>query len=72
MHPSPAPARRLFLSQSGRVTLSAAAVTLLAGTGGAARAQPSSMLDVVVAFQAHHMAQRDTLIATIAKLGASR
>ncbi len=99
-----APARRLFLSNSGRMTLSAAAVTLLAGTGGTVRAQSSMsasadvnilnvalgleheainayqlgagsgllqkpVLDVAVAFQSHHKAHRDALIATIEKLG---
>ena len=104
MDHSLAPARRLFLSRSGQLTLSAAAVTLLAGTGGAARAQSSMsasadvnilnvalgleheainayqlgagsgllqkpVLDVAVAFQSHHKAHRDALIATIEKLG---
>ena len=104
MDQSLAPARRLFLSRSGQLTLSAAAVTLLAGTSGNARAQsPMSVsadvnilnvalgleheainayqlgagsgllqkpvLDVAVAFQSHHKAHRDALIATIEKLG---
>ena len=38
--PTP-PARRLFLARSSQLTLSAAAHGLLAGTGGAARAQSS-------------------------------
>ena len=98
------PARRLFLSRSSQLTLSAAAVGLLAGTGGVARAQSSMsesadvnilnvalgleheainayqlgagsgllqkpVLDVAVAFQSHHKAHRDALIATIEKLG---
>ena len=103
MNETPAPARRLFLSRSSQLTLSAAAIGLLAG--GAARAQSSSMsapadvnilnvalgleheainayqlgagsgllqkpvLDVAVAFQSHHKAHRDALIATIEKLG---
>jgi rubrerythrin len=98
------PARRLFLARSSQMTLSAAAVGLLAGTGGIARAQSSMsasgdvnilnvalgleheainayqlgagsgllqkpVLDVAVAFQSHHKAHRDALIATIEKLG---
>ena len=104
MYPASTPARRLFLSQSGQLTLSAAAVALLAGASGAAQAQSSGamaadvnilnvalgleheainayqlgagsgllqkpVLDVAVAFQAHHKAHRDALIATIEKLG---
>jgi rubrerythrin len=104
MYPASTPARRLFLSQSGQLTLSATAVALLAGAGGAAHAQSSGamaadvnilnvalgleheainayqlgagsgllqkpVLDVAVAFQAHHKAHRDALIATIEKLG---
>jgi hypothetical protein len=100
------PARRLFLSRSGQLTLSAAAVGLLAGTSGPARAQSSSamaadvgilnvalgleheainayqlgagsgllqkpVLDVAVAFQSHHKAHRDALIAAIQKMGGS-
>ena len=38
----PAIARRLFLSRSSQLTLSAATVGLLAGTGGIARAQSST------------------------------
>lgn len=41
MNEAAASARRLFLSRSSQLTLSAAAVGLLAGTGGAARAQSS-------------------------------
>jgi rubrerythrin len=41
MTDSRAPARRLFLTRSSQLTLSAAAVGLLAGTGGMARAQTS-------------------------------
>lgn len=98
-----APARRLFLSRSGQLTLSAAAIGLLAGTGNA-NAQSSMaaeadvsilnvalgleheainayqlgagsgllqkpVLDVAVAFQSHHKAHRDALIATIQKMG---
>jgi rubrerythrin len=98
------PARRLFIARSSQLTLSAAAVALLAGTGGIARAQSSMpassdvnilnvalgleheainayqlgagsgllqkpVLDVAVAFQSHHKAHRDALIATIEKLG---
>jgi rubrerythrin len=104
MTPSTAPARRLFLSRSGQLTLSAAAIGLLAGNSGIARAQSSMamsadvnilnvalgleheainayqlgagsgllqkpVLDVAVAFQSHHKAHRDALIATIEKLG---
>jgi rubrerythrin len=43
----PAP-RRLFLSGTSRATLSAAAVTLLAGRPGAASAQSSSMMEADV------------------------
>ncbi len=99
--PSP---RRLFLSHTGGLTLSASAIALLAGASGAARAQTSAsmqadvgilnvalgleheainayqlgagsgllqkpVLDVAVAFQSHHKAHRDALIATIRKLG---
>lgn len=39
------PARRLFLARSGTTTLSAAAIGLLAGTSGLARAQSSSAMD---------------------------
>ncbi len=98
------PSRRLFMSRSGQLTLSAAAVGLLAGTSGVAQAQSSSLvaadvgilnvalgleheainayqlgagsgllskpvLDVAVAFQSHHKAHRDALIATINKMG---
>lgn len=100
------PARRLFISRSGQLTLSAAAVGLLAGTSGLARAQSSSamaadvnilnvalgleheainayqlgagsgllqkpVLDVAVAFQSHHKAHRDALIAAIQKMGGA-
>ncbi len=96
--------RRHFLARSGGLTLSAAAVGLLAGAGGVARAQSSGameadvgilnvalgleheaigayqlgagsgllqkpVLDVAVAFQSHHKAHRDALIATIQKMG---
>ena len=106
MNPSLAPARRLFLSRSSQLTLSAAAVALLAGTSSVARAQSSMsasadvnilnvalgleheainayqlgagsgllqkpVLDVAVAFQSHHKAHRDALIATIEKLGGT-
>jgi rubrerythrin len=98
-----APARRLFLSRSGQLSLSAAAIGLLAGTGNANAQSSTSMeadvgilnvalgleheainayqlgatsgllqkpvLDVAVAFQAHHKSHRDALIATIQKLG---
>lgn len=98
--------RRLFMSRSGQLTLSAAAVGLLAGTSGAARAQSSSavaadvgilnvalgleheainayqlgavsgllpkpVFEVAVAFQSHHKAHRDALIATIQKMGGT-
>ncbi len=43
-----APARRLFISRSSQLTLSAAAVGLLAGTGGAARAQSSTAMSADV------------------------
>ena len=104
MDQSLACARRLFLARSSQLTLSAAAVTLLAGASGTARAQSSMsasadvnilnvalgleheainayqlgaasgllqkpVLDVAVAFQSHHKAHRDALIATIEKLG---
>jgi rubrerythrin len=100
------PPRRLFMSRSGQLTLSAAAVGLLAGTSGLAHAQSSAamaadvnilnvalgleheainayqlgagsgllqkpVLDVAVAFQSHHKAHRDALIATIQKMGGS-
>ena len=96
-------ARRGFLTRSSRLTLSAAAVGLLAGTR-AAHAQSSMsteadvgilnvalgleheainayqlgagsgllqkpVLEVAVAFQSHHKAHRDALIATIRTLG---
>ncbi|WP_127999847.1 ferritin-like domain-containing protein [Piscinibacter defluvii] len=96
-------ARRGFLTRSSRLTLSAAAVGLLAGTR-AAHAQASMsteadvgilnvalgleheainayqlgagsgllqkpVLEVAVAFQSHHKAHRDALIATIRTLG---
>ncbi|MCW5667502.1 MAG: ferritin-like domain-containing protein [Piscinibacter sp.] len=96
-------ARRGFLTRSSRLTLSAAAVGLLAGTR-AAQAQASMsteadvgilnvalgleheainayqlgagsgrlqkpVLEVAVAFQSHHKAHRDALIATIRTLG---
>ncbi|MBL8314056.1 MAG: ferritin-like domain-containing protein [Rubrivivax sp.] len=98
-----APARRLFLSRSGQLSLSAAAVGLLAGTGSVSAQSSMSMeadvgilnvalgleheaigayqlgagsgllakpvLDVAVAFQSHHKAHRDALIATIQKMG---
>jgi rubrerythrin len=98
-----APARRLFLSRSGQLTLSAAAIGLMAGTGNASAQSSMSMeadvgilnvalgleheainayqlgagsgllqkpvLDVAVAFQSHHKAHRDALIATIQKMG---
>lgn len=98
-----APARRLFLSRSSQVGLSAAAIGLMAGSG-TAHAQSSSamaadvgilnvalaleheainayqlgatsgllqkaVLDVAVAFQSHHKAHRDALVATIEKMG---
>ena len=98
-----APARRLFLSRSGQLTLSAAAIGLLAGTSRANAQSSMSMeadvgilnvalglehevinayqlgagsgllgkpvLDVAVAFQSHHKAHRDALVATIRKMG---
>ncbi|NRF67017.1 ferritin-like domain-containing protein [Aquincola sp. S2] len=98
-----APPRRLFLSRSSQITLSAAAVGLLAGSGAAHAQSSTSMaadvgilnvalgleheainayqlgamsgllqkavLDVAVAFQSHHKAHRDALIATIQKMG---
>ncbi len=98
-----APARRLFLSRSGQLTLSAAAVGLLAGTRSVHAQSSASMeadvgilnvalgleheainayqlgagsgllqkpvLDVAVAFQSHHKAHRDALIATVQKMG---
>lgn len=98
-----APARRLFLSRSGQLTLSAAAIGLMAGTSTANAQSSMSMeadvgilnvalsleheainayqlgagsgllqkpvLDVAVAFQSHHKAHRDALIATIQKMG---
>jgi len=42
------PTRRLFLSRSGQVTLSATAVSLLAGRAGSAHAQSSSMMEADV------------------------
>ncbi len=42
------PARRLFLARSGQATLSAAAIGLLAGTGGIARAQSSGTMEADV------------------------
>jgi Ferritin-like domain len=42
MNPIAMPARRLLLSRSGQVTLSAAAIGMLAGCGGLAQAQSSS------------------------------
>ena len=97
------PARRLFLSRSSQLTLSAAAIGLMAGSR-AAQAQSSMameadvgilnvalgleheaihayqlgagsgllgkpVLEVAVAFQSHHKAHRDALVATIQKLG---
>ena len=98
-------ARRGFVTHSGRLTLSAATLGLLAGVAtNSARAQSSStmaadvnilnvalgleheainayqlgagsgllskgVLDVAVAFQSHHKAHRDALVATIEKLG---
>jgi rubrerythrin len=103
MHSHTAPARRLFLSRSGQLTLSAAAIGLMAGTGSAHAQSSMSMeadvgilnvalgleheainayqlgagsgllqkpvLDVAVAFQSHHKAHRDALLATIQKMG---
>lgn len=103
MHVHATPARRHFLSRSGQLTLSAAAVGLLAGTRTANAQSSMSMeadvgilnvalgleheainayqlgagsgllqkpvLDVAVAFQSHHKAHRDALIATIQKMG---
>jgi hypothetical protein len=104
MSPIATPARRLFIARSSQLTLSAAAIGLLAGAGGTASAQSSGamaadvnilnvalgleheainayqlgagsgllqkpVLDVAVAFQSHHKAHRDALIATIEKLG---
>lgn len=97
------PARRTFLTRSSRLTLSGAALGLLAGTRAADAQSSASMeadvgilnvalgleheainayqlgagsgllgkpvLDVAVAFQSHHKAHRDALIATIQKLG---
>ena len=104
MNPFHSAARRGFVTSSGRLTLSAAAIGLLAGAAtGSARAQSSSMmsadvnilnvalgleheaigayqlgagsgllskgvLDVAVAFQSHHKAHRDALVATIEKM----
>jgi hypothetical protein len=96
-------ARRGFLSRSGQLTLSAAAIGLLAGTRTANAQSSMSMeadvgilnvalgleheaisayqlgagsgllqkpvLDVAVAFQSHHKAHRDALIATIQTMG---
>jgi len=98
-----APARRLFLSRSGQLTLSAAAIGLMAGTSSAHAQSSMAMeadagilnvalgleheainayqlgagsgllgkpvLDVAVAFQSHHKAHRDALIAAIQKMG---
>jgi len=96
--------RRGFVTGTGRLTLSAAAIGLLAGAAGSAHAQSSGamaadvnilnvalgleheainayqlgagsgllskgVLDVAVAFQSHHKAHRDALIATIEKMG---
>jgi hypothetical protein len=95
--------RRLFLGRSSGLTLSAAAIGLLAGTrtvyaqsSGATEADvgilnvalgleheainayqlgagsgllQKPVLDVAVAFQSHHKAHRDALIATIQKMG---
>ena len=104
MTQSLAPARRLFLSRSSQLTLSAAAVGLMAGHSGVSRAQSSMaasadvnvlnvalgleheainayqlgagsgllqkpVLDIAVAFQSHHKAHRDALVATIERLG---
>jgi len=104
MSPIATPARRLFIARSSQLTLSAAAIGLLAGASGTASAQSSGamaadvnilnvalgleheainayqlgagsgllqkpVLDVAVAFQSHHKAHRDALIATIEKLG---
>ena len=98
------PHRRLFLARSSGLTLSAAALGLMAGSSGLARAQGSGsteadvgilnvalaleheainayqlgagsgllqkpVLDVALAFQSHHKAHRDALVATIQKLG---
>lgn len=97
------PVRRLFLSRSGQLVLSSAAIGLLAGSRGA-HAQSSMAMEgdvgilnvaleleheainayqlgatsgllqkpvlaVAVAFQSHHKAHRDALIATIQKMG---
>ncbi|MCC7098505.1 MAG: ferritin-like domain-containing protein [Rubrivivax sp.] len=99
------PARRSFLSRSGGLTLSAAAIGLLAGARSAG-AQSSMaaqadvgilnvalgleheaigayqlgagsgllqkpVLEVAVAFQSHHKAHRDALIATIRTMGGT-
>ena len=104
MTQSLAPARRLFLSRSSQLPLSAAAVGLMAGHSSVSRAQSSMaasadvnilnvalgleheainayqlgagsgllqkpVLDIAVAFQSHHKAHRDALIATIERLG---
>ncbi len=96
--------RRRLLAGGARLTLSAAAVGLLVGSGGAVHAQSSQameadvgilnvalaleheaigayqlgagsgllqkpVLDVAVAFQSHHKAHRDALVATIQKMG---
>jgi rubrerythrin len=97
------PARRTFLARSSQLTLSAAAIGLMAGTRNASAQSSASMegdvgvlnvalaleheainayqlgsgsgllqkpvLDVAVAFQSHHKAHRDALVATIRKMG---
>ena len=99
--------RRSFLSSSGQLTLSAAAIALLAGESTRALAQSSmgdmgkdvailnvalgleheaiaayqlgtgsgllskDVLGVAVAFQGHHKAHRDALVATIEKMGGT-
>lgn len=99
----PALARRGFLMNSGKATLSVAAVGLLASHAGMATAKGGDVakdvdilnvalgleheainayqlgagsgllqkpvLEVAIAFQAHHKEHRDALIATIQKLG---
>jgi hypothetical protein len=103
MQSNPLHDRRRFLSRTGQVTLSAAAIGLLAGVPAAYAQSSRSMdsdlnilnvalgleheainayqlgagsgllqkpvLDVAVAFQSHHKAHRDALIATIEKMG---
>ena len=103
MFTNQATARRGFLARSSQLTLSAAALGLLAGARTANAQSSMSMeadigilnvalgleheainayqlgagsgllqkpvLDVAVAFQSHHKAHRDALIATIQKMG---